>query len=81
MLTPRKPWKQEIKKAKQMLLRREADVSAELVKVRETRRKLERILATGPRHGQDRLSPEGRAAISRAVKKRWRTYRVQKAKA
>ena len=75
------PRKQEIKKARQMLLRREAAVKAELVRVRETRRKLERILGAGPRHKDDRLSPEGRAAISRAAKKRWRTYRVQKAKA
>lgn len=75
---PPKPWKQEIKKAKRMLLRREEALRAELAQVRETRRKLERILAMEPRRARYRLSPAGRETSSRATKKRWREYRKQR---
>ena len=72
-----KLWKQEIKKVRRTLLRREVVLSAELAQVRETRRKLERILLMKPLSPRRRLSPAGHAAISRAAKKRWREHRAR----
>ena len=66
--------KSDLKKAREHLRLRERSLRARLADVRDKISKLERILSGRPR----RLTPKGRAAISRAAKKRWREYRAQK---
>ncbi len=65
------PWRSELKKARKDLRLLERRLRARLADVQDKISKLERIL--GKKVHQ--LSPEGRAAISRAAKKRWREYR------
>ena len=67
-------WKIDLAKARRLLRRDERVLRARLADVQDKILKLERILSGKPR----RLSPKGRAAVSRAAKKRWREYRAQK---
>jgi len=79
-------WQRWIQGAVRALKREEASLEKELGKVRERIVDLETLakkngLAAGssPRKsGSRRLSPQGRAAISRAAKKRWAEYRKKK---
>ncbi len=68
-------WKEDIAQARRLLQRKERVLVARLADVQDKILKLERILSAKPRR---QLSPKGRAAISRAAKKRWREYRAQK---
>ena len=65
-------WKIDLAKARRLLQRDERVLRSRLADVQDKISKLERILSGKPRW---RLSPKGRAAISRAAKKRWREYR------
>ncbi len=68
------PWRAELKKAREDLRLRERRLRRRLAEVQRLISRLERIL--GKKVHQ--LSPEGRAAISRAAKKRWREYRKRR---
>ncbi len=68
-------WKIDLAKARRLLRRDERVLRARLASVQDKILKLERILSGKPR---GKLGPKGRAAISRAAKKRWREYRAQK---
>ena len=78
-------WQRSIQAAVRALKREEASLEKELGKVREWIVDLEPLSKNGPaagssprKSGSRRLSPQGRAAISRAAKKRWAEYRKKK---
>lgn len=74
-------WQESVSRALRGLEKQAATLEAELATVREVIRDLERIAGRAPRSGPQRLSEAGRAAISRAAKKRWAAYRkAQKAR-
>jgi hypothetical protein len=80
-----------IKKALRALRTQESVLQAQLEKVRETTSHLIRMTegkvnlarlgksGSGASSGSERLSPKGRAAISRAAKRRWAEYRRRQA--
>ena len=78
-------WQRSIQAAVKALKREEASLEKELDKVRARIGDLESLAKAGPsgagsrrKSGPSRLSPQGRAAISRAAKKRWANYRKAK---
>ena len=78
-------WQRSLQAAVRALKKEEASLEKELGNVRAKIRELEELARAGTtrtasRSGPRRLSPQGRAAISRAAKKRWVEYRRQKQK-
>lgn len=80
-------WQRSLQAAARALRREESSLQKELELVRKKLRDLEDLSreragnGTGRRKaGSRRLSPKGRAAISRAAKKRWAEYRRDKRK-
>lgn len=78
-------WQRSIEAAVRALKKEEAALSKELGVVREKIDELESLSKTGPARARRkaagnsrRLSSKGRAAISKAAKKRWAEYRRQK---
>ena len=79
-------WQRSIQAAVRALKREERSLEKELDKVRARISDLEALAKAGPtgaagarrKSGSTRLSPQGRAAISRAAKKRWAEYRKKK---
>ena len=78
-------WQRSIQAAVRALKREESSLEKELDKVRSRITELETLAKSGPatgsarrKSGASRLSPQGRAAISRAAKKRWAAYRKEK---
>lgn len=77
-------WQRSVQSAVRALKREEAALEKELKDVRAKIAELEGIAQSGGstkttgKRGAHRLSPQGRAAISRAAKKRWAEYRRQK---
>ena len=78
-------WQRSIQAAVRALKREEASLEKELDKVRARITELETVAKNGPgasshqrKSSSRRLSPQGRAAISRAAKKRWAEYRRKK---
>lgn len=74
-------WNASVQQAIRKLRREQAALEKELGQVQETIRTLEELArGGGVNPNSSRLSAEGRAAISRAAKKRWREYRAKKRK-
>jgi hypothetical protein len=78
-------WQRSIEAAVRALKKQEAALSKELRVVREKIDELESLSKSGPTRARRkatgnsrRLSSKGRAAISKAAKKRWAEYRRQK---
>lgn len=78
-------WQRSLQAAVRALKREEASLEKELDKIRSRITDLETLAKNGPASGTSqrksnsrRLSPQGRAAISRAAKKRWAEYRRKK---
>ena len=74
-------WQRSIQAAVRALRRDEVTLEKQLKEIRDRIADLEGLSKNGPRpagkSGPRRLSPQGRAAISRAAKKRWAEYRRQ----
>ncbi len=68
-------WKTQLARAISQLRDRERKLRAEIDDRHARIEAVERILRGSPQ--KHRLSEKGRAAVSRATKKRWREYRAQ----
>lgn len=77
-------WQRSVQAAVRALQRKETALKRELDQVRAKIKELQGVArsqaAVRTRAGPQRLSPKGRAAISRAAKKRWAEYRRKKAR-
>jgi hypothetical protein len=82
-------WQQSLRAAIRSLQREEQSILKNLDSVRERISELQSLskargaqgrIARGRPRKARRLSPAGRAAISRAAKRRWAEYRAKKAK-
>lgn len=78
-------WQRSLQAAVRALKREESSLEKELDKIRARITDLETLAKNGPASGSSarkassrRLSPQGKAAISRAAKKRWAEYRRKK---
>ena len=76
-------WQRSVQAAVRALRSREASLKKELDRVRAKIKELQEVArsegsGTRSKSRAQRLSPKGRAAISRAAKKRWAEYRRQK---
>ena len=80
------PWQRSIQAAIRALKREESILRRELQTLRQKIAQLGGLAkGGGPMVGRKRatkrrLSPQGRAAISQAAKRRWRKYRAQRKK-
>jgi K+/H+ antiporter YhaU regulatory subunit KhtT len=80
-------WQRSIQNAVRALKKEEATLRKQLETVQRKIAELQGMARTGGSVAarkpatRRRLSPKGRAAISRAAKKRWREYRAQQRKA
>ncbi len=80
------PWQRSIQAAMRALKREESMLRRELQTLRQKIAQLEGLAKGGSatvgrqRATKRRLSPQGRAAISRAAKRRWRRHRAQRNK-
>jgi hypothetical protein len=81
-------WQRSLQAAARALRKEESALCKELDLVRKKLHDLEHLSSGQPSNGSSRrktgsrrLSPKGRAAISRAAKKRWADYRRDKKKA
>jgi hypothetical protein len=79
-------WQRSLQTAVRTLRKEEAALESQLERLRTKIQDLEAMAKEGAAGGRvrpiakRRLSPAGRAAISKAAKKRWQQYRSQKAK-
>jgi hypothetical protein len=77
-------WQRSVQAAIRALKRKEISLQKQLEQVRTKIDELQDVASSQSgaggraRSGSRRLSPQGRAAISRAAKKRWADYRKQK---
>ena len=77
-------WQRSVQAAIRALKRKEISLQKQLEQVRTKIDDLQDVASSQSsagartRSGSRRLSPQGRAAISRAAKKRWADYRKQK---
>jgi hypothetical protein len=78
-------WQRSLQAAIRSLRREEQSILKNLDSVRDRINELQSLSASGPRgrggrgaRKSRRLSAKGRAAISRAAKRRWAQYRAQK---
>ena len=77
-------WQRSVQAAIRALKRKEISLQKQLDQVRTKIDELQGVASSQSgagaraRSGSRRLSPQGRAAISRAAKKRWADYRRQK---
>ncbi len=80
------PWQRSIQAAIRALKREESMLRRELQTLRQKIARLEGLANDGSatvgrkRVTKRRLSPQARAAISQAAKRRWRKYRAQRNK-
>ncbi len=76
-------WQRSVQAAIRALKRKESSLEKQLDQVRAKIDELQGVARSQGGHaaraksGSRRLSPQGRAAISRAAKKRWAEYRKQ----
>jgi len=78
------PWQQSIQAAVKALKKEETQLEKQLAQVQHKIKELGDLArtggASGAKTGTRRLSAKGRAAISKAAKKRWAKYRSARSK-
>ena len=77
-------WQQSIQAAVRSLRKEETELKSQLAMIQKKIRELEGLKGSGPpqkkKSAKRRLSPKGRANISRAAKRRWAKYRAEQRK-